>query len=77
MTPRCFVCRGPYHEASGHNFREFADVFYCGACIRHFLTWMRGHMKRKWGALNFYEEAARGCWAQRNGSSSTLEIAST
>jgi hypothetical protein len=54
---KCFACGGPYHPASGHLFREF-DVAYCGACYRPFLTWMKGHLNRRWSKGKFYEEAA-------------------
>jgi hypothetical protein len=56
---RCFACRGPYHPASGHLFREF-DVAYCGACFRHFYSWMRGHLNVRFGKLHlkFYDFAA-------------------
>ncbi len=52
---KCFACKGPYHESSGHLFAP--DVAYCGPCIRHFLTWWKGHERRKWGGLHFYGEA--------------------
>lgn len=55
---RCFACGGPYHPATGHLFREFM-VAYCGRCYRHFIEWMKGHMRRKWGGLDFYAEAAK------------------
>jgi hypothetical protein len=54
---RCFACKGPYHESSGHNWRE-VGVVYCGRCYRHFASWMKGHMKRKWSGASFYDEAA-------------------
>jgi hypothetical protein len=53
----CFACGGPYHPASGHLFNS--ETPYCGPCYRYFLSWMKGHIRRKWGGCDFYEEAAR------------------
>lgn len=55
---QCFACGGPYHPATGHLFREFM-VAYCGRCYRHFIEWMKQHMRRRWGGLDFYAEAAK------------------
>ena len=55
---RCFACGGPYHPASGHLFREFEGVAYCGRCTRYFFGWVKGHTKRRWGGQDFYEAAA-------------------
>ena len=52
----------PYHPATGHLFREYVDVAYCGPCIRHFIDEFvkkMMHPKRTWGGVNFYEEAAK------------------
>ena len=57
---KCFACGGVYHEATGHLFREFPGVAYCGPCYRHFAEWMKAHMRRRWGKCNFYAEAAGG-----------------
>jgi hypothetical protein len=54
---RCFACGGPYHPSTGHLFREYPGVAYCGACYRPFLKWMKGHLNRRWGKQKFYEEA--------------------
>lgn len=64
---RCFACKGPYHPASGHRFEApFADVVYCGACIRPFIVWLKGMMSRKWGKLDFYAEARVSCSARNS-----------
>jgi hypothetical protein len=57
----CFACGGPYHPATGHLFREYEDVAYCGPCIRHFINeFVKKMMQgRRWGRVNFYEEAAK------------------
>lgn len=55
-SQRCFACGGPYHEASGHNFKEFG-VVYCGACYKPFLQWVKGHTNRRWSGVRFYDEA--------------------
>jgi hypothetical protein len=55
---RCFACRGPWHPATGHWWGDKYDIVYCGPCYLHFVTWLKGHLKRKWGGLVFYEEAA-------------------
>lgn len=68
----CFACHGPYHPATGHMFmppprlkeqdgdpRSDPVIAYCGPCARRFFAWWRGHSKRKWGGMNFYEEAAK------------------
>jgi hypothetical protein len=56
-SPRCFKCGGPYHPATGHWDERF-NVVFCGACYKPFVKWLKGHLKRKWGNANFYEEAA-------------------
>ncbi len=53
---RCFACAGPYSAPSGHLFIEFG-VAYCGACYRPFLSWYKGHTRRRWGGADFYAEA--------------------
>lgn len=53
-SERCLQCRGPYHEASGHRDRATGAVF-CGGCYRPFLAWLKGHLKRRWGGVHFYE----------------------
>lgn len=55
---RCFQCHGPFHPASG-NWYEQWQIGFCGACYKPFVKWLSGHLKRKWGGLNFYEHAAR------------------
>jgi hypothetical protein len=53
----CFCCKANvYHPATGHRFNE--DVVYCGPCYRYFLSWMKGHVRRKWSGADFYVEAA-------------------
>lgn len=54
---RCFQCKGPYHPATGHYYREF-KVAFCGGCYQPFVKWVAGHTKRKWSGASFYEEAA-------------------
>ena len=61
---RCFACGGPYHEASGHLWRELG-IAYCGPCYRHFAKWMKGHLARKWSGASFYDEAATAIVAGR------------
>lgn len=55
---RCFACGGPYHEATGHAWRGFDDVAYCGPCYRRWLVFFKSHTKRKWNKGDFYAEAA-------------------
>lgn len=54
---RCFQCKGPWHDATGHWYPQW-DIVFCGACYRSFVIFLKGHFKRKWGGYNFYEEAA-------------------
>jgi hypothetical protein len=54
---RCFACGGPYHEASGHFWRDF-DIAYCGRCTRHFFDWVRQHTRSRIRGGDFYAEAA-------------------
>ena len=58
VTIRCFACGGPYHPATGHLGREFM-VPYCGTCTCHFFAWVKSQMRRKWGKMDFYVEAAK------------------
>jgi hypothetical protein len=53
---QCSSCRGVYHEATGHRFT--ANVQICGPCARHFVTWLKGHLRRRWGGVEFYIAAA-------------------
>jgi hypothetical protein len=64
---RCFKCGGPYHPATGH-WNERFDVVFCGACYRPFVKWLSGHLKRRWGGANFYQEAATSIRAPSRGS---------
>jgi hypothetical protein len=52
---RCNVCRGPWHPATGDYQSE--NMLTCGVCTRKWAKWMKTHMKRKWGKLDFYEHA--------------------
>lgn len=54
----CFRCGGPYHESTGDYDKKW-DVAFCGPCCKKFYGWLKGHTKRRWGGLNFYEHAAR------------------
>lgn len=54
---KCSCCGGPFHPATGDYDRRF-DMARCGRCYREFLAWFKGHTRRKWGKLNFYEHAA-------------------
>lgn len=61
MSVRCFNprCGQPYHEATGHQFIVNGErIPYCGSCYRYFMAFIKSHTKRKWGGMNFYEEAA-------------------
>lgn len=51
---RCIQCKGPFHEASGNRDRR-TGATTCGACYKPFLSWLSGHLKRRWGKLRFYE----------------------
>jgi hypothetical protein len=45
---RCFVCRAPWHPASGGlHWVEFTKRFvpWCGACERDFVKWYVRHQK--------------------------------
>jgi len=53
---KCFSCPQPYHESTGHYYREL-DVVICETCYKSFLEWMRGHVLRPWGGQLFYVEA--------------------
>ena len=66
----CFACGGPYHPATGHLFREYEGVAYCGPCIRHFINeFVKNMMQgRRWGGVNFYEEAAKKQTGETNDS---------
>jgi hypothetical protein len=54
-SPRCFACRGPWHETTGHVFSP--EVRYCGPCYRHFMAWYRVHTHRRSSGADFYLEA--------------------
>ena len=56
---RCFACGGPYHPSTGHLWKKFEGVAYCGPCYRSFLSWLKPHMHRRWGGERFYDAAAR------------------
>lgn len=56
IPTRCFQCGGVYHESTGDYDRKW-NIVFCGPCITSFYKWLKGHMKRKWGGANFYEEA--------------------
>jgi hypothetical protein len=59
VREKCFACGGPYHEATGHRFRGFEDVVYCGVCSNRMRIFVRGMMSRKVGkTAGFYEAAA-------------------
>ena len=62
---RCFACKGPWHEATGHWWGPQLDIVYCGPCFQRFLTWMKGHFKRKWSGERFYDAAATSIRAGR------------
>jgi len=49
----------PYHPATGHVLDRKSMAVLCGMHTRAFFNWIRGHTKKRWGKLNFYEEAAR------------------
>lgn len=52
---RCSVCKGPYHPATGHYIS--AKMRWCGPCTREHVTWLKGHMNRRWGDGRFYDHA--------------------
>lgn len=54
---RCVQCKGPWHPSSGHWYEEWGIVV-CGGCYKPFLAWLSGHLKRRWGKVRFYDEAA-------------------
>lgn len=54
---RCIRCKGPFHPSTG-DYDHVHGVATCGACVRSFYEWLRGHVRRRWGKLDFYEHAA-------------------
>jgi hypothetical protein len=52
----CSVCGGVWHPSTGSyvspTFRR------CGPCERAFVKWLAGHLRRKWGRVDFYVAAA-------------------
>jgi len=58
-SERCFACGGPYHEATGHRFREYEGVVYCGPCSNRMRIFVKGMMSRKVGkTAGFYLAAS-------------------
>jgi hypothetical protein len=55
MEEECSACKGPFHPATGHYHTE--NVKICGPCAKHFVSWLKGHLKRRWGGKVFYEHA--------------------
>lgn len=53
---KCSACGGPYHEATGHRHSDKTRL--CGACAKDYKDWVKGHTKRKWGKVAFYDHAA-------------------
>lgn len=51
---RCIQCKGPFHPATG-DYNRADDVATCGACIRAFYDWLKGHTRRRWQKMRFYE----------------------
>ena len=63
----CMACKGPFHPATGHQFTPGPGVspmaVLCGPCARGFVTWVKGHVCRRWSKGDFYKAAAesKGC----------------
>lgn len=55
-TYKCFSCPGPFHQATG-DWDPRYQIARCGACMKRFYNWQRGHMAREWSGQAFYEEA--------------------
>ena len=53
---KCFVCKGPFHPASGHMFAP--DICYCGRCYRAFLPFFKGRIATRKSGPDFAKEAA-------------------
>ena len=60
---RCFVCKGPFHPATG-GVHGPNNTPFCGRCERSFFAWVREHTARSWGGkanrkmnLKFYAHA--------------------
>lgn len=56
MEDKCFVCKGPFHPATG-GVHGPSNTKFCGACERDFVKFVAGHTKRKWGGIPFYKHA--------------------
>lgn len=54
--PKCFVCKGPFHLATG-GVHGPKDTPFCGACEHDLFKWVKHHTARRWGKGRFYDHA--------------------
>jgi hypothetical protein len=52
----CFVCKGPYHPATGGLFGH-QNTPFCGACVRECIKFLKEWTPRKSGGVRFYQHA--------------------
>lgn len=59
-SEKCSACGGPFHSSSGGHPPGYDDVRVCGPCSKHFVTWLKSHLKGKYGhpKASFYDAAA-------------------
>lgn len=55
MEPRCTMCRGPFHPATGHWVSD--QRHWCGACTRGMIQLLKETLPRRWGGVRFYDHA--------------------
>lgn len=55
MDLKCNVCKGPWHEATGH--RQSATMLWCGPCTRKWVKFLKSHLNRKSSGVHFYDHA--------------------
>lgn len=60
QSPKCSSCGGPFHPDTGHHPEGHDDVNVCGPCARHFISWLKQHLRRPYGSKEtpFYDAAA-------------------
>lgn len=69
---RCFVCKGPYHPATGglHDNGKGGLTPFCGVCERDALDFVKWQHRRRWKAdgkrISFYDHVVCNYPADRN-----------
>src|SRR3990167_4782470 len=54
--PRCFICRGPFHTATGGLFGHQRTPF-CGPCVRETIVFSKERTRRRSSGVRFYDHA--------------------